>query len=82
MHDFVWRDGRLELEYFDATLRTVAENSHYTGWDPAAGETGTNRDKIITLYLPKYKYKEIYLGCYRIQSHAGQTTQKSPKKYT
>ena len=24
MHDFVWRDGRLELTHFDATLRGVA----------------------------------------------------------
>ena len=31
VHDFVWREGRLELEYFDATVRTLTENTHYTG---------------------------------------------------
>jgi uncharacterized phosphatase len=31
VHDFRWRDGRLELEYFDATLRSLAENTRYTG---------------------------------------------------
>ncbi|MBC7441341.1 MAG: histidine phosphatase family protein [Ramlibacter sp.] len=31
VHDFLWHDGRLHLEHFDATLRTVAENTHYTG---------------------------------------------------
>ncbi|KFF59619.1 hypothetical protein JF66_10045 [Cryobacterium sp. MLB-32] len=26
VHDFVWRDGRVELTHFDATLRTVNES--------------------------------------------------------
>ncbi|WBM80369.1 phosphoglycerate mutase family protein [Cryobacterium breve] len=31
VHDFLWTDGHLELEHFDATIRGFAENTHYSG---------------------------------------------------
>jgi uncharacterized phosphatase len=31
VHDFLWSEGRLELERFDATTRGFAESPHYSG---------------------------------------------------